>query len=359
VTAPGAPGAPTPEAPGPGARVPGAPVPGAPVRAGAGAATGPAPLPAGWWGLGIDVGGTKTAAAVVDASGALLHPVVRATPAAQGSRAILDTMAEAAAEALRLAGRAAPEAVGVSTGGVVDHARGTVVSSTDLLAGWSGTPVAAELSARLGGTPVRVDNDGNALALGEWYFGAARGLDDVLFTAVGTGIAGALVRAGRLARGAHHAAGELGHLPAHGAGDERCSCGRRGHLEAVAAGPALAARFARRTAPPDPGSHREGAPVDLRAVAALAAGGDPAACEVLRFGATVLGRTLGGLANVLDPQAVVVGGGVPGSGPLYWAALEAAFRAELLPTVTAVALRPAQAGPLAAIAGAAVLARTP
>ncbi|MGW3863622.1 ROK family protein [Streptomyces sp. NPDC005047] len=308
--------------------------------------TGTPAVPARWWGLGIDVGGTKIAAAVVDGTGAPHHPVRLPTPAADGPGAVLDTMAEAARTVLDRAGRELPAAVGVSTGGVVDSRTGTIVSATALLPGWAGTDVAGELSGRLGGVPVAVDNDGNALALGERLFGAARGLDDVLFLAVGTGIAGALLHGGRLTRGSHHTRGEVGHLAVSG-DDRRCSCGRPGHLEAVAAGPAIEDAY-RRAAGAD-------ARVSLHVVARRAADGDPTARRVLREGAEVLGRTVGGLANVWDPQAVVIGGGVVSCGEPYWRPLAAAFRAELLPGLAEVPLRQAALGPLAAVTGAAAL----
>lgn len=311
----------------------------------------PGMLPADWWGLGIDVGGTKIAAAVVDDTGLPHHPVRLPTPAASGPQAVLDAMSDAARAALRAGGCPLPGAIGVSTGGVVDHRTGTIVSATSLLPGWTGTAVARELSGRLEGTPVSVDNDGNVLAVGERHFGVARGLDDVLFVAVGTGVAGALIRGGRLIRGAHHTAGELGHLPVPAAGGRPCSCGRTGHLEAAAAGPALEARYRESTGP--------SAPVGLPAVTTRATAGDAQALEVLREGGAILGSTLGGLANLLDPQAVVIGGGVAACGEHYWRPLTEAFRAELLPGNAAVSLLPADAGPLAAVAGAALLPFTP
>ncbi|MFF9359658.1 ROK family protein [Streptomyces griseoluteus] len=305
-----------------------------------------ATVPARWRGLGIDVGGTKIAAAVVDATGTPHEPVRLPTPAADGPGAVLDTMAEAARTALSNSGTDMPSAVGVSTGGVVDSRTGMIVSATDLLPGWAGTDVAGELSGRLGGVPVSVDNDGNALALGEQLFGAARGLDEVLLLAVGTGIAGALVHDGRLTRGSHHTRGELGHLPVSEA-NRPCSCGRSGHLEAVAAGPAIEDAYRRAC-----GTEKR---VPLHVVARRAADGDLAARRALTGGASVLGRTLGGLTNLWDPQAVVIGGGVVSCGDLYWQPLSTAFRAELLPGLADVALKPASLGPLSAVVGAAAL----
>lgn len=303
-------------------------------------------VPAQWRGLGIDVGGTKIAAAVVDATGTPHHSARLPTPAADGPDAVLDVMAEAARTVLDRGGHDMPPTVGVSTGGVVDNRTGTVVSATGLLPGWAGTNVARELARRLSGIPVTVDNDGNALALGEQLFGAAQGLDEVLFLAVGTGIAGALVHNGRLTRGSHHARGELGHLPVSGE-NRRCSCGRTGHLEALASGPAIEDAYRLST--------RGGEHTSLRVVAQRAVDGDPTARRVLREGAEILGRTVGGLANAWDPQAVVIGGGVVSCGAPYWRPLSDAFHAELLPGLADMPLRPASLGPLSAVIGAAAL----
>lgn len=302
--------------------------------------------------VGIDVGGTKIAAGLVGPDGEV-HGAHRVpTPAGDGPAAILDAMATAARPALEaleaLDGTARPDGVGVGTGGVIDHRTGRVVSSTDLLSGWTGFPVGDELRKRLD-LPVRVDNDANALALGELRFGAAAGLDSVLFVAVGTGIGGALVLDGSLVHGASHAAGELGHLPAPGQVDAReriCSCGRPGHLEAVASGPAITRTH----------RIRGGQPVtDLRDVAVAALDGDDIATAALNDGAAALGSSLGGLVNTLGPQAVVVGGGVAQIGDAYWRPMENALRSQLLPACEGVAVYLSQLGADAAVVGAAAL----
>ncbi|MGW8378254.1 ROK family protein [Streptomyces sp. ODS28] len=317
------------------------------------AAAGPNGSPlTGRWALGADVGGTKIATGLVGPDGSVHAPHTVPTPAREGAAAILD----AVAGALRPALDAVPEGVtpyglGLGTGGVVDHAAGRIVSATSLLAGWAGVPAARELERRLG-LPVRVDNDARALALGELHFGAARGRDSVLFAAVGTGIGGALVLQGELLRGEFPCAGEIGHLPVALAAAEgaECSCGRTGHLEAVAAGPGMTRTYARRGGAPAP---------DLRAVVERAHAGDALARQVVTEGAACLGGALGGLVNALGVGAVVIGGGVPGIGPLYWDALEPALRAELLPACADVAVLPARLGSGAAVAGAAALWATP
>ncbi|MFD7919838.1 ROK family protein [Streptomyces sp. NPDC059740] len=297
--------------------------------------------------LGVDVGGTKIAAGLVSPDGTLLTSLVRPTPAAQGPLAVLDAVAAAVRE---LPGHEAAAGLGIGTGGVVDRRDGVVRSANDLLPGWAGTRLAQELSDRLG-LPVAADNDANVFALAEQTFGAGSGCDSALYVSVGTGIGGGLVAGGRLLRGAHSTAGEFGHIAVPEAAGRPCNCGRAGHLEAVAAGPAMTALGRELTGRPDLR--------DLREVVTLAQAADGtlagAARTALATGAGALGRALAGLVNTFDPQRVVVGGGVASVGALFWEPLTAAFAAELLPGPAA--LRPVMAalGPRAAVVGAAAL----
>ncbi|MGA4688495.1 ROK family protein, partial [Micromonospora sp. AB353] len=190
--------------------------------------------------VGIDIGGTKTAAALVGPGARVLGRREAPTPARGGPAAVLDTAAGLAADLLAAAG---PGPVGVGTAGTVDPATGAIRYATDSLPGWAGTAVADELAARLG-RPVRVTNDVAAAALGECWAGAGRGRRHVLLAAVGTGLGGAIVNDGRVEGGARGAAGQLGHLPVPGAHRLRCGCGRYGHLEAIASGTGLSAAYA-------------------------------------------------------------------------------------------------------------------
>jgi glucokinase len=202
----------------------------------------------------------------------------------------------------------------------------------------------------IGGTKIAVavveaaDNDVNAAALGEARHGAGRGLGSLLLVVVGTGLGGAIVHQGRVLRGT---AGEVGHVPVAGA-EVRCSCGRSGHLEAVVAAPGITAAYQRA------GGQRG---VDVRAMARRAAVGQAEAAAILHAAGTTFGRTLGGLVNTLDPEAVILGGGVMQAGEPLWAPLEAAMRAEVLPSAVGVPLRPAELGVDAGVIGAAELAR--
>jgi glucokinase len=294
--------------------------------------------------LGVDIGGTKTRVGLVDADHRVLDVREAPTPAQDGPRAVLEVVARLGRA---LGGRWADVAAcGVGTAGVVDPAAGTVVASTDAIAGWAGVPIVQQLSALLD-LPVRVDNDTNAFALGEAAGGAARGLAHVLAVTVGTGVGGALVLRGRLWRGAHHNAGEIGHLPVPGFGDRRCTCGAGGHLESVSAGPAMAARY-RRLA---------GDAVGFTEVARRAEAGDGPATEVVEEGGGVLGQLLAGLVNAVDPESVVVGGGVAVPSGRYWAAAQREFHRHLLPAVAGVPMVPAGLGSDAVVVGAAELAR--
>jgi glucokinase len=294
--------------------------------------------------LGVDIGGTKTRVGLVGADHEVLDVREAPTPARDGPRAVLQVVATLG-RALR-GRRAEVTACGVGTAGVVDPAAGSVVAATDALAGWAGVPLARELSALLG-LPVQVDNDANAFALGEAAGGAARGRAHVLVVTVGTGIGGAFLLHGRLWRGAHHNAGEIGHVPVPGFGGRPCACGASGHLESVSAGPAMAARY-RRLA---------GDAVSFAEVARRAEAGDGPAVEVVEEGGGVLGQLLAGLVNAVDPESVVVGGGVAAPAGRYWAAAERHFRRHLQPAVAQVPLLPASLGRDAVLVGAAELAR--
>ncbi|MEO3764316.1 ROK family protein [Streptomyces sp. B8F3] len=307
----------------------------------------------------LDIGGTKTAAALVDGDGRLLHRRTAPTPAAAGPAAVLDAAADAVAELAAAGGPYA--AVGVGSAGVIDAAAGTVLSATAALPGWAGTALRDELGRRLG-VPVAVDNDVHAHARGETWRGAAAGRAHVLLVAAGTGIGGSLILGGRPHRGARSAAGHLGHLPVPAAAGRPCACGGTGHAEAVAAGPAMAAEYGRRAgeaAGETAGEAAGNGPAAARGLAAVAeraAAGDAVAVAVLTEGAVALGEAVGGLVNALDPELVLVTGGVSRCGPVWWRPLRAAITATTLPPLSDVPVVPGALGDDAALLGAARLA---
>ena len=274
--------------------------------------------------LGIDIGGTKIAGALVDRLG-LLHSEISRIPTPRGP-------AEVIAAVIRLAckidaGRRAV-AIGVGSAGVFDVA-GVVTSATDIMPGWRGTDLAGELRDALG-MPAVALNDVQAAALGEGLAGAARDLPSFLMVAIGTGIGGAAVIGGQLVRGAHDVAGSIGHISVAEADGLVCSCGRTGHLEALASGPALAARYHEL-------SGRQ--LVDLSELPR-----DAIADGVLRAAAAGLGTALAGAAAMLDPHLIVVGGGVSALGSRLLDPAREIFRDRAFGPVADVAIVPTASG---------------
>ncbi len=291
--------------------------------------------------IGVDIGGTKIAAGLVQPDGQIAHALTEMTPSG-GAAAILEA-ATGLCRVLQGMTGAPVRALGVGAAGQVDRAQGVIAYANDNLPGWMGTPVKAVLEAELG-LPVVVDNDVNAMAFGESQVGAGTGYPHLLYIAVGTGIGGAIVHDGRVWRGAHHSAGELGYLVA-GWHDQQPVI-----VEQLASGPGIAARYRALS-----GSHDL---LTLYEIAARARQGETLAAESIREGAHLLGTVLAPVVCLLDPQMVIVGGGVPGIGDLWWQPFEAALRANPLPALQQVKLARAHFEANAVMIGAAQLAYT-
>jgi len=300
---------------------------------------------AGALAVGVDIGGSKVAAGLVDERGTIHRRMYAATPVADGPSAVIKVVAEMCGALCNGLIGPAP-CVGVGSPGVVDSGRGIILAATETLPGWGGTELAGHL-AEATGLRVIVGNDANAFAVGEHRYGAGRGVSSGLYITVGTSVGGAVVVQNQLLTGANHRAGEVGHLPIFDVDRGECSCGRVGHLETAASGPAIGAAYARLT--------DDGAPCDLTEVAERARLGDAAARAAISEGADVLGRALAGLAAVVDPQLVVVGGGVSQVGDAYWTPLRDAFHSSGLDAEPAIDIVPAALGRDSGIVGAAAL----
>lgn len=288
--------------------------------------------------VGVDLGGSKIAAALV--RGDHVGDVV-STPTPAGAEAILD----AVADLVRRVTPAPGIPIGVASAGAVDASAGVVVSATATIPGWAGTRLEEGLRARIpGATKLATLNDVAGHALGEAWAGAARSVRSAFVVAVGTGVGGALVMEGRVLGGARHLAGAIAHLPTPGARGYRCPCGRDGHLEAVVSGPGLAALYERSS-----GRSAE----DGRVVARWADAGDPAAVHAIRRSARILGRALAGVAATVDPDLIVVGGGLAELGHGWWESLTRAVAREAAPALSDMPVVRAELGSRAAIVGAA------
>src|SRR5215472_95744 len=304
--------------------------------------------------IGLDIGGSKLAAALIDDAGEIVAREQAASPAFEGPEAMIAAIGALVHGLVATTGQRpdhpAPLAVGVATAGVVDPDEGLIRSAVDTIRGWAGVPLVRRLE-EITGLPVAVENDVNAMGLAETCVGAAQGARSAIVVAVGTGIGGALLLDGRLWRGRTGSAAEIGHIPVDVGGGENavpCNCGRAGHLEAIAAGPAIAARYAALAG--------DGRTCRLQDVGRACAEGDEAAIGVVGHAGSVLGRALGGLCNVADPDVVVLGGGVIALGRPFIDPLISALRAEALPGPSTVAVRVSELGADAGIIGAGIAA---
>lgn len=282
----------------------------------------------------IDIGGTKISGALIDAAGGLTAFRAAATPPTGGD-AILEVVIELCRD---LIGAGSVIAVGIGSAGQIDVERGMVTYANANLPGWTGRRLRDEVAAAVG-LPAIVDNDVNAMAYGEYALHGA-GFKHVLYLTVGTGIGGALILDGRLWRGAHWGAGEIGYLIA----DRRS--GIPVSVEDAASGAAMERRYQSLT----------GTALSLREIAARAAEGDEAASGIIRDGARVLGETLKPLIGVLDPERVVIGGGVAEIGALWWEPLLAAVHDTPLPAARNAVVVPAKLGAQAGLVGAGLMA---
>jgi glucokinase len=280
--------------------------------------------------IGIDIGGTKILAGLVDSDGGVLHQARRQS-ARNDPTSVLNTVCEVVSE-LREATEESVVAVGLGIAGPVDAARSTVFFAPNL--GWPQVPVRELLADRVG-LPVIVENDGNAAAWGEYVAGAGTNVQDLTVITVGTGIGGGIIINGQLLRGAHGAAGEIGHMNAVPNG-RPCGCGRNGCWEQYASGNALV-REARTLAAErrqEAGlllSLGDGTPEGVQGVHVTAAAreGDPVALEAFTVVGTWLGRGLADLSSILDPGAFVIGGGVSEAGDLLLASARATLTEKL------------------------------
>jgi glucokinase len=308
--------------------------------------------------IGVDVGGTKVAAGVVDEDGRVVAKLRRPTPSSDQGRTA-DTIAAVVTELLS---RHEIEAVGLGIAGLVDQARENIVFAPNLA--WRDEPVKKAVEDRLG-IPVVVENDANATVWAETRFGAAREHTHVILLTIGTGIGTGIVLDGELYRGRWGFGGEAGHYRVVPEG-RLCGCGNRGCWEQYASGNALVAE-ARDLARRSPSAAIRllelagGVPEGINGpeVTRAAAQGDPGALRCFAVIGTWLGQGMADLATILDPGCFVIGGGVSEAGDLLLGHVRVAFEQALTGRGhrPLAAILPAVLGPDAGIVGAADLAR--
>lgn len=278
--------------------------------------------------IGVDVGGTKVAAGVVDEDGRVLARTRRPTPGTSPKH-VEDTIAAVVTD---LRTEHDVVAVGVGAAGFIDADRARVLFAPNLA--WRDEPLRDEVAKRIG-LPVVVENDANCAAWAEQRFGAGRGEPDLVAVTVGTGIGGGVVRDGELYRGRFGVAGEFGHMQVVKDG-RRCGCGQKGCWEQYCSGRALL-HEAREIADVQPvrGARLlelgDGVPEGIEApeVTLAAQEGDPAALACFEEVGYWLGQGLADLASLLDPGVFVVGGGVADAGELLLGPARRVFASRL------------------------------
>ncbi len=312
--------------------------------------------------IGVDIGGSKVAAGVVDSSGQIRNSVRVAMNVENGAAglAVVKTAIESVWDAAKLGGRMAGaiRGIGICAPGPLDPDGGVILNPPNLPC-WRGFPLRDEISQAYGVT-VRLDNDGNAAALAEALWGAGRGYRNVFYAAIGTGIGTGIIFDRRIYHGRTGAAGEGGHVSIDYRGP-RCHCGKQGCIEVLASGPAIARRAAERIAGgrtsailTQAGGNVEGITADM--VGRAYAEGDSLAAEVLQETATFLSVWLGNIVDLIEPDVIVIGGGAaPLMKPFFQKIREQLPQWSINPGCQEIPIVSAHYGEQAGIAGAAAL----
>lgn len=282
--------------------------------------------------IGIDLGGTKIAGILADAGGNIFCQDKIPTKKEEGKERVLARIYSLIRQLMKEAEPGEVKGIGLCSPGPLNVKTGVIIETPNLK--WENTPVVA-LMEREFTLPVILENDGNAAAFGEYRYGAARGTSDMIYMTVSTGIGGGIIANGKLVYGRDYSAGEVGHvviLP----GGPVCSCGRRGCIEALASGTSIVREVKNRLAKGEKSLLQEFGGENLnrltaKEVEAAAVQGDCLALSVLEKAFYYLGIAVGNLVNILNPEVVVIGGGVSKMGPLLFEPVQKAIGLSAFP----------------------------
>ena len=313
--------------------------------------------------VGVDMGGTKILAAVIDAKGEIVQQAKRATKPKKGPEEVIERITRCIREAIDSAELKPSQirAIGIGSPGPLDPETGVIIFAPNL--GWSNVPLKAKLEANLS-IPTFVDNDVNVGTLGEYAFGAGRGVKNLVGIFVGTGIGGGIILDGKLFHGVNKTAGEVGHMIVEVKGP-RCGCGNFGCLEAVASRTAITRDLQKAILKKGKKSkltELNGGNLDLirsKAIARAVKHGDKPTIKVVQRAAKYLGISVASIVHFLNPEMVVLGGGVVEAmgDSLLDLIRHAAAEYALPTTMDGVQIVAATLGDNAGVIGASVLAR--
>lgn len=303
--------------------------------------------------LAIDLGGTQLRAAMVSSAGTIVSFAAEPTRAQAGPEVVIGQICQLLDEVLQQNPAQTPIGIGMGAPGPLDPLAGVVIAPPTLT-GWNNVPLADIIAQRFS-LPVRLENDANAAALGEWHFGAGRGSKSMVFVTVSTGIGGGVIADGRILHGRRGLAAEIGHMTITNEG-ERCFCGAIGCFEAVASGTALGRRATARTKAFDGSMMRAlsvNEDVSGRNVVDAARKGDALALELLAAEAHWLGIGFTNLLHLYSPDMIVMGGGISHGFDLMQETIAATVSSRAMPAYRAVPIVTAQLGHHAGLVGAA------
>ncbi len=306
----------------------------------------------------IDLGGTSLRAAVVDANGGITGFVAGATEASRGPEAVIDRIVAALHDSLTRASVNISElvAVGIGAPGPLDWQTG-VIHEAPNLPGWHEVPLVARVAEAVG-LPTFLENDANAAALAECQYGVGRDALNMLYVTVSTGVGGGLILDGELWHGAYGSAGEFGHMTVDFDGP-LCDCGNRGCVEAIAAGPDIAAWVGRQIAAGRASVLGGQAGLTGRDVVEAARQGDDLAVSALSRAGRAVGFGVINVAHLVNLDMVVIGGGIANAGALLFDPLRATVRDHLLEsTAPNLRIEPWSLGENVGLLGAAAAARS-
>ena len=305
--------------------------------------------------LAFDLGGTELRGALVGRGGEVVARVSEPTMTEAGSEAVIGRIIALAKKLLDEHPRAKVIGIGACAPGPLDPKAGIVIGPPTL-SGWHNVPM-IDILGRQFGLPVRLENDANAAALGEWRFGAGRGTSSLVFVTVSTGIGGGVIADGHIYHGRRGLAAEIGHMTITNE-SERCFCGNVGCFEAVGSGTALGREATRLTAPGDGSLLRRLArdgDVSARHVVEAARTGDAAARQLIAAEAKWLGIGFTNLLHLYSPDLIVMGGGLSNGFDLLAPGIRATIDQRAMPVYRDVPIVPAELGDRAGLVGAASL----
>ncbi len=311
--------------------------------------------------IGIDVGGTNVKIALVNEKGNIIYSNSIPTRAEMGYEYTINNMKEAISELIKETKSDAKNIEGIGFGfpGQIDYQKG-IVRLAPNIPGWVEVPI-AEIIEKEFGIPTRVDNDVRCAALGELNYGAGIGCENLICITVGTGIGSGLIINGKLVRGASNAAGEIGHIKLEMNGGPLCGCGDRGCLEAFASGPSIVAMAEEYIKGGKSTKYRELANPDITPyiVSEAAKQGDPVAKRIFTIMGEYIGIGLASVVNLLNPEKIIIGGGVAAAGDLLLNPIKENLIKRAMPIAgAAVEIVPAQLGNTAGVIGASLLIKS-